>query len=608
MTTGIAMLAVATIVGAQSYTYNTNLTVGSTGPDVVALQSMLIASGYDIPAVTSGAAAKGYFGSQTKTAVMAYQAAHGIPNTGFFGPLTRASVNAGGAMTGGVTVANCPAGYTCTPTNPMPVVNCPVGFICTPTNGSAPVTGVGLDNADGSVTVTTSSYVSSSQTLKKGDMDKPIVAESIQATVGKVAITRLDVHFSSRPWLLFSGLKLKDASTGQVLATKALSSSNDATEVTVGSDYLVRFTGLNYVIAPGTTQTLVVTADVLDSSDKITGQTITVSTDVSSLRTLNGLGISDSAGVAQTNNLTLSSTGSTGDLNSRISPVTPATQTLNISSTNVTEGVTLGIFDLKLVNQGGTINALNFTVQNNKGYSATTLFQNVQLYEGSTFIGGAYSLASNGTITFTNLNIPMTQDVWKSLTLKADVLATSTAFSASSTVDVSTVTGVDSNYNTITLTNASDRTGNDTTFVPNAGLAIENITPDKGNVITASNSVIWGVAYPSIAFTIRNTGNNPIYISKTPSTALSTSTSAGANASTTVSSVTASGSTTGDTSTSYIINDTRTFTFNFTVDNTNGTTAAKKISITAINYGTSDGSNNSLSVNYGLENAYVQVP
>src|ERR1700759_5605429 len=108
--TGVAALVLASVASAQGYQFNSNLTVGSTGPDVVALQTWLIANGYSIPSITSGAAAKGYFGSQTQAAVQQYQAAHGIPNTGFFGPLTRAALNSGSAMTTGTT-AMCPAGY-----------------------------------------------------------------------------------------------------------------------------------------------------------------------------------------------------------------------------------------------------------------------------------------------------------------------------------------------------------------------------------------------------------------------------------------------------------------------------------------------------------------
>ncbi|MDQ2932893.1 MAG: peptidoglycan-binding protein, partial [bacterium] len=115
---GVAVLAFATVAAAQGVTFTTNLTVGSTGPQVVALQTWLLANGHAIPALSSGVAAKGYFGSQTKAAVMKYQFANGIPNTGFVGPLTRAALNAGSNQ-----FSNCPTGVTCTP-------NSPVTFVC----------------------------------------------------------------------------------------------------------------------------------------------------------------------------------------------------------------------------------------------------------------------------------------------------------------------------------------------------------------------------------------------------------------------------------------------------------------------------------------------
>src|SRR5579872_5662029 len=90
---GVAALAFASIVSAQGYTFSTNLTVGSTGADVSALQTWLIANGYNIPAIASGAASKGYFGSQTQAAVEQYQTAVGLPSTGFVGPLTRGKLN-----------------------------------------------------------------------------------------------------------------------------------------------------------------------------------------------------------------------------------------------------------------------------------------------------------------------------------------------------------------------------------------------------------------------------------------------------------------------------------------------------------------------------------
>lgn len=49
------------------------LLVGSTGSDVVKLQTFLIDNGYTIPLIEKGVASKGYFGEQTENAVKMYQ-------------------------------------------------------------------------------------------------------------------------------------------------------------------------------------------------------------------------------------------------------------------------------------------------------------------------------------------------------------------------------------------------------------------------------------------------------------------------------------------------------------------------------------------------------
>lgn len=65
-----------------------NLKVGVSGSDVKALQQFLVTQGYVIRA-----GATGYFGAQTRVALVAYQKAHGITHsTGYLGPLTRAYI------------------------------------------------------------------------------------------------------------------------------------------------------------------------------------------------------------------------------------------------------------------------------------------------------------------------------------------------------------------------------------------------------------------------------------------------------------------------------------------------------------------------------------
>jgi hypothetical protein len=74
----------------SSYTFTRDLTLGSTGADVVELQKILVAGGYlQLPTGVS----MGYFGAMTKTAVAKWQAAVGIaPAAGYFGPMSRAKI------------------------------------------------------------------------------------------------------------------------------------------------------------------------------------------------------------------------------------------------------------------------------------------------------------------------------------------------------------------------------------------------------------------------------------------------------------------------------------------------------------------------------------
>lgn len=78
--------------------FKSNLTVGSLGSEVKALQQYLNANGYTVAA--SGPGSPGNettrFGAATRAALIRFQKARGItPAAGYFGPKTRAAVNSG---------------------------------------------------------------------------------------------------------------------------------------------------------------------------------------------------------------------------------------------------------------------------------------------------------------------------------------------------------------------------------------------------------------------------------------------------------------------------------------------------------------------------------
>jgi len=98
--------------GTAVYSWTRDLTLGSTGDDVKALQQFLNGQGFTVS--SSGAGAPGsestYFGAKTKAALAKFQAAKGIsPAAGYFGPITRSYVATNyGTGTGGTGVVTPP--------------------------------------------------------------------------------------------------------------------------------------------------------------------------------------------------------------------------------------------------------------------------------------------------------------------------------------------------------------------------------------------------------------------------------------------------------------------------------------------------------------------
>lgn len=78
------------VLGASTFNFAADLWFGATGESVNQLQQVLIDAGYLHIALPTG-----WFGPMTQAAVKLYQAAHGVPATGYVGPLTRGVLNLG---------------------------------------------------------------------------------------------------------------------------------------------------------------------------------------------------------------------------------------------------------------------------------------------------------------------------------------------------------------------------------------------------------------------------------------------------------------------------------------------------------------------------------
>ncbi|MHB1769515.1 MAG: peptidoglycan-binding protein [Minisyncoccota bacterium] len=118
--TGTPSTTTTTTTSSLSCNFTTNLTMKSSGAQVTELQKALIAGGYSIPA-----GATGYFGAETRAAVIAWQKAAGVkPAYGYFGPISRKAFNlcSSSSSTSTTTTTTTPTGtglkVSLSPTSP----------------------------------------------------------------------------------------------------------------------------------------------------------------------------------------------------------------------------------------------------------------------------------------------------------------------------------------------------------------------------------------------------------------------------------------------------------------------------------------------------------
>ncbi len=379
--------------GAQSmgmaYAFNTNLTVGSRGADVVALQSFLESRGLlTMPA----GVAKGYFGGLTKAAVAAYQVMKSIsPTAGYVGPITRAALNAEG-------------GVATVPTGP---IACPAGFTCTANPGTQlpPSSGAGIE---GTLDVRLASNPADNANVRT-QTDVPVYGLEFRARIGDVTIQTLDLRVSvlsgstsENPATLLNTIKVWDGST--LLATVPVSVgtfTKDQNQV-----YYYRLSGLNFRVAKDQTKTLTVSfsTNSIDSDRTVSIQGY----GSSSVRATSGNNVSsfyDVSGSAYTRSHTFKKPGnSTLTLSAASSPLRSMNNRVN--GTDSLTNVPLLTFNLKSETGDSTLLTVGAQV-----WASGTLPTTLYLYQGSTLLKsktvsgtGSPGATATSTVTFDNLD------------------------------------------------------------------------------------------------------------------------------------------------------------------------------------------------------------
>ena len=418
---------------ASGVAITSDLTVGSSGSQVSALQSALVAQGH---LVMPAGVAMGYFGSLTKAAVMKWQAANGVPSTGYFGPLSRAKYNG----SAGGTVPGSTVGGT--------------------TIGSITTVGV-----EGTITVSKNPSPASGTKVYEGDQKVKVLGIKLEPKLSDVKVERIKVDMDT-----VSGgnndqdiyNKIADTiyvmdESGNVLASSALNSS---TVVKDGTDYFITITGFNYVVAKNTVKVLYVALSAQSSFDSTyNGDSWSLGIPAEGVRATDGAGINlYGPTTAFTNSFTTEGDlADSATLTVSTNSGTPQDQEVmcTLSSTeDECDRLELVSFDVKAEKDNVVITDLDAYLA--KTGTGTATSSTAYLYEGSTLVGSATILNQSPnagiSVRFSDIDYSVSKDSTKTLSLQVDIQdATIGASTYTASTTASLITAENSNGTSATV-------------------------------------------------------------------------------------------------------------------------------------------------------------
>ncbi len=394
----------------SGYTFTRDLTIGSTGADVTALQNALIANGFTI-----AAGATGYFGSQTQAAVVAYQTAKGIaPAVGYVGPLTRAALN-----------------YV------APVVVPPV--VVPPTTGGS--TGSDLEGTFGTISTVDQLSQYSAEEVGAGQDDVKVAGMEITASNdGDIQLTAMKLTFdssnrnsgdSSRLADYFDSVSIWQGST-RVATADTADFTRDSTGV-----YSRTLALNNAVIKADAGSKFYITVDAVSNYDSgdIDG-TEDFAVYINNIRYVDGSGVTTTettalatagAGTLDTgvaiDCVTFSSAADT-ELKIAASSASPEAQVVDIAASSVTEDVVLLKGTLKLTGTSDVwLDELPITLTSTGSSNVDDVTGTVKLtIDGEEYSESVSSTATTTiTLLFDNLDLTIAAGTTVDFTISADI-------------------------------------------------------------------------------------------------------------------------------------------------------------------------------------------
>ena len=463
----------------SAYVFTKDLTVGSTGADVTALQNKL--------GVTP---ATGYFGAFTKAAVMAYQTSKGISATGFVGPLTRAALNYVAPV---VVVPS-------TPSTPSVVLN-----------GSA-------GSADFSTTTT-----NVESTVNEGAENTKVLGFKVEASDSDVSVTNLKVTLKNN--VTGSESTRIDRyldSVSVYMGSKKVGTADISDFTKTGTTYTKSIALSNAVVKEGTANkaTFYVTVNALSSIDSVNRGADTDVT-VSNIRYVDGSGVSTTDTWSQVQNFGYSTLADSGDVKVTISrgSSNPIARNVEVSDTSSTDDVLVLEFKVKAVGSDVTFDTVNFIATTTSTSSPSNLISRAVLKNGSdelATLDGSDLAAWNATSTF-NLDDTFTvaEGTTEVFRIYVDVQDASNFTNGDITVKLAgtpnAINAEDSNGDDIEETGSA--VGETQSFILNG--AVVTYSTESYSAADVGNSVEGRI---SLTFTVEALGDNDITLAENQTT------------------------------------------------------------------------------------------
>jgi peptidoglycan hydrolase-like protein with peptidoglycan-binding domain len=449
----VAALALALVVGTKAsaaYMHMGTLKMGMTSENVKSLQQTLNMNGYVVSAIAGTSGSSGYesmyFGTKTKAAVMAFQAAKGLGADGVVGSRTGAALAAlgGGSMPGSYP-AGCTSNSGYSTTTGMPCTGGSMVPGCSSTSGYSSTTGQAcngssnggaLNGTAGDITVT--SYSSGLETnVGEGDTNTKVLGFEIEADAGSdVSISSVKLNFQNTG----SGSQrlTRYADTVSVWSEDGTKiGSSDTDDFSESANVYSRSISLSNVVVRADKKmrffVAVDAADNIDSAD-YSADSWTATLDSVRFSDASGAILTEDTNITKTFNFTSLASANDLELKVNLASSNLKAQTVKVSTTTNTNNIELVKFTMKA--QGGKMNIdqipVLFTTSDNDLDDVTG---NVTLtIDGQSFSESvSTSSSAASTITFDDLDLDLDADETVTGTITADINSTS-AYSEGTTL------------------------------------------------------------------------------------------------------------------------------------------------------------------------------